>query len=406
MNVSTILVIGDTGSGKSSLLNAVLNIELIETSDSPTPCTKGPASFSSMFGDNKLIGLDSEGFNDCQNKIEVQIPRLGDFLRSCMTGVNVIAVVIQYQLCRFSQGVMNTIKFVYDTFHTEEMLSHFCIVFTHCPSNCDKAVKVNTYNEQAKKFLRQISGVTDVPDIPMFFVQTRKKHKPEMIKELENIRNLMLSKSALLTKEVYDALYGFKEEIEKEIKVSQGYSIRGNYKYEIFIDRERIIKIPNNGSDRKYSEWKETNRYEELVEEEKKEREYDVFDGYEIDGKYRYRVYYDRYRTIKYNHRLNRNTYVSGWTWINRTRKFDKKKEKYYEYDEEKQFDDVTENYVWYRISRIKRKVTINFDGSKSYGDWKEYDFTYTHEEKEVKVRHVYETETVYTESYSVCNIA
>lgn len=227
---------------KSSVLNCFLGVEHFATSELPTPCTKDPESFSNMINGRKLIAIDSEGFNDGQNIHKVQTQRLGNFLRSCMTGVNAIAVFQPYTMCRFAQGVMDEIKFLYDTFKTNEILSHFCIIFTFCQSNCDRNDKQTLYNNEAKEFLKKISGAASVPDIPMFFIETRKMHKPEMANELERLRNFVLNKSVLLTKEVYDALYVFKEETERQYGYFQGIRKDGNKKWK----SAPVLELENN----------------------------------------------------------------------------------------------------------------------------------------------------------------
>lgn len=394
MSTGTLFVVGNTGSGKSSVLNCFLGVEHFATSELPTPCTKDPESFSNTINGRRLIAIDSEGFNDGQNNHEIQTRKLGNFLRNCMTGVNAIAVVQPYTMCRFAQGVMDEIKFLYDTFKTNDILSHFCIIFTFCPSNCDRNLKQTMYNNEAKEFLKEISGATNVPDIPMFFIETRKMHKPDMAEELERLRNFVLSKSVLLTKEVYDALYGFKEETERQNRVYQGIRKDGNKKYETYIDRVRTVKIPNNGNPRQYSNWRTTRSYEELLEEEKTEWKYHVYNGYEYSGDTRYKVYYDQYRTVIYNHKLNKNTYESGWTSTNKKREYNASRSFVrYEYKTKREFDHTTKYNNVYRISKLKREVTRDFDGSLSYGNWWEYDHEYEYEQRPVVEHVTYESD-------------
>lgn len=372
MEQHILMIVGDSGSGKSDTNNCVLGEERFDVSDLPYACTKDPVSASVQLNGKELICIDTEGFNDGTSITETQIQKLGDFLRKWKPGVSVVAVAIQYSVVRFSQGVKDVIKFVYDAFQTTEILNHFCIIFTHCPNNYDKEKKTRLYNEAAKSYLREISNDNNISDIPMFFVETQRKDEPDMKKEFDRIREFVFSKNAIMTKDFIDASLGETHETEMETKVSQGIRDSGNKKYEKFIDRKRIVTIPNNGSPRKFSEWETIRSYEELIEESNEEWERNIRGGYEYSGDTRYVVYYDRYRKVTHNLRNGKYTY-SGWVETNKTRKYDASRQREEQTDSNTTLYDEDSSKWVYKTQYLRRYKIIDFDGTISYTDWKEY---------------------------------
>jgi predicted GTPase len=59
-----VLLIGTSGSGKSSLINYLLGHDLAEVSDSGISCTKDNKFFEITLLNKKLRILDTQGFND------------------------------------------------------------------------------------------------------------------------------------------------------------------------------------------------------------------------------------------------------------------------------------------------------------------------------------------------------
>lgn len=398
METGAVLVLGDTGAGKSSVLNALLGTDHFESSSSSLACTKEPSSFSQVIDNEKtLVGIDSEGFNDGTSITEFQIEKLGKFLRNWTTGINLIAVVIQFQKCRFSQGIMDVVQFVYNAFQNPELLSHICIIFTHSPKKCNKEEKIANYNVAAKQYLTSISGVNDIPDIPMFFVQTRKKERQDVADELQKIRQLIFSKSVLWTKEVHDALFGYKEEIETQNHVSLGFVTVGNMKKQKFIDRQRKVTIPNNGSAKNYSEWQTIRGpYYEDVEEERTEYDREIYAGYEYsnDGMIRYKAYYDKYRTVVYNFKQGKITQSSGWFETNRRRYVDARKEIIDEEKVERDLVQTTPSQYIYKKYWMKRQKIIGFDKEVTNTNWEKTGrYEYEYEDRPVEV--VYDDELI-----------
>lgn len=170
----TICLIGDTGVGKSSFGNLILDEEKFAASESPDPVTLEAVAKSKEFTDIIKWVIDTEGLNDGNSINSIQIKNLALLLKNYKRGVNVISIVLNRRHPRFSQGVKDIIQFTYNAFATKELMSHICIVFTNCdnPRFPNRQLKKTEFMDKVRKYLSEISGISidKVPVIPCFFV--------------------------------------------------------------------------------------------------------------------------------------------------------------------------------------------------------------------------------------------
>jgi hypothetical protein len=95
------------------------------------------------------------------------------------------------------------IQFVYNAFGTPEVLSHLCIVFTRCykavPNRPNRERKRTEYATRVQTFLKEVSGQTNVPLIPVFFVDSCDLDSPETIQNMTQFHGWVTSKRPLET---------------------------------------------------------------------------------------------------------------------------------------------------------------------------------------------------------------
>jgi predicted GTPase len=171
----TLAVIGQTGAGKSELLNAYLQNRAFVTSDEPDSCT-GETSAS----ENRVLGvlrtgIDTQGIDDTQGVDAAHVQQMVAFLKDWDHGVNAFAIIINAHADRFDQGTQKLIKLVHQFFNNPRFWDQVCIVFTKCYSSVriNKDVKKRRYREEVLKLVHECQGeAATQPQLPVFFVDS------------------------------------------------------------------------------------------------------------------------------------------------------------------------------------------------------------------------------------------
>ena len=173
MREVVVIAVGDSGSGKSSFGNLYLRKECFNVSALVDVNTRNPI-FNSNEIDNMIrTYFDTEGHCDGNSADSQQIQKLALYLREKNPLVNGFVIVLNGQCPRFTQGVKDLIKFAYTSFGGNHVLDHFCVVFTRIYSNFpnlpNRKHLENEYRWRIMNYISEISGISQIPDVPIFF---------------------------------------------------------------------------------------------------------------------------------------------------------------------------------------------------------------------------------------------
>jgi hypothetical protein len=318
----TSLVIGDTGAGKSEFGNRYVGASLFEANDGPMPVTAAPSSNSRVVDGMTRRVIDTEGHADGNSVSSIQIQKLASFFRTWQYGVNGICVVLNGQNDRFSQGIKDTLRWAYNTFGTQDVLTHICIVFTRCYDAVpypNRERKQTEYRACVRTFLQEISGVSSAPEIPIFFVDSIDMESMKTKQNMTQFHGWLVSRTPLPTDRVQAVALRDNVEEEYQRRILTRYRYQGppsdQYQYAVYQDKKRQKLTPYNGDSVRYGEWEVTREWEEYaghqkIETRSRNREtedkmVDHHSGHSMSG-------FSRRDHTHYT--IRRNTWTEQWT--------------------------------------------------------------------------------------------
>ncbi|GAT99654.1 AIG1 family protein [Entamoeba histolytica] len=258
-----LLLIGESGNGKSSLGNFILQKNVFEVSGSTKPVTKEVVKCFGKGDRSDVVVIDTPGFNGTDNFDNEHIQNIVNCVR--VEGLQGIILTINFHNHRFTDNIKQVIEIINDVFPIKDIWKHVCIVWTECENSLPQKqiekgkIEKEQYKENIISFINQINKTDKEFDIPMYFVDSQpdedydnRRSEIEIERLIEWGRGLKLVDE----KEINKLICEYKE-IRIEEKKEKGKIIKEteySITYEINTYR-RETKIKYNGKEI-VGEWK------------------------------------------------------------------------------------------------------------------------------------------------------
>jgi len=170
-----LMLIGETGNGKSSLGNYILGKEVFRVSSKPRSETKITEGKNGDDENSNIVVIDTPGFQDTEGEDKKHIEQMVNYLKSNV-GVQAVLIVFNYHQPKLASHIKTMMKILYNIFSFPNFWSHVAIVFTRfyhyipLEEQEKKQTVINKFIPEVLNLVKETTGDQSIKSFPTFFV--------------------------------------------------------------------------------------------------------------------------------------------------------------------------------------------------------------------------------------------
>eukprot|EP00047_Mylnosiga_fluctuans_P020866 m.97256 g.97256 ORF g.97256 m.97256 type:complete len:322 (+) comp8659_c0_seq2:314-1279(+) len=294
-----IVAIGESGHGKSSLLNRLLSraaaeLKVFVESDNPESETKQTVGCPGyLCGDRsrRIVVIDTPGINDSRGFDARNMEEMAEYLRGLSGGLHAVILVLNVHNSRFDGNMQKVIRILTTIFPTEAFWRNVCIVYTKSFDSCIAAGQINRdekrqlFGAHVQDLLRKC-GVAAAVNTMSFFVDSHDFASQNTREELDLFNGWLVTREPVTTADVQPGRIEVREtekrvrevfaadQVSIKSKLAGGFPrLFGAMNHRIVKDgtkvtlveeeREKITSQGQFGENTTYGDWRELRRWEE-----------------------------------------------------------------------------------------------------------------------------------------------